>query len=217
MIDNITLLLKKLNISEDKIRKILEIFFETEDHVNAEKIKSILLKRFNLNIKIEDIENVLISLTEYGFAQKVKFDNQNVMYYEHLHFKQHHDHFICTKCKKIFEFYDESLESIQRRVSDRYGIPISHKMEIYGICNNCKGDRELLRPLNYVSRNNDVIVKEIAGCKGFRRRMNDLGFILNEPVRIINNTGFGPVILEVKNSRIALGKGEAEKILVKIL
>ena len=64
-------------------------------------------------------------------------------------------------------------------------------------------------------------------CKGRKRnrssfiggrRISDrllvMGFTLGAEVTVIQNPGFGPVIVNVRDSRIALGRGEARKVMV---
>ena len=48
--------------------------------------------------------------------------------------------------------------------------------------------------------------------KDFCRRLCDLGIFEGTEVFIIKNDNFGPVILKILNSKIALGQGEANKI-----
>ena len=45
---------------------------------------------------------------------------------------------ICTKCKKILEFYNEDLEKLQNKIAKDMNFKIkSHIMTIYGTCENC--------------------------------------------------------------------------------
>lgn len=61
----------------------------------------------------------------------------------------------------------------------------------------------------------------IRGGRGLVRRLSDMGFIQNVEVKVVhshasNNPGRGgPLVVEVKDSRIALGRGVAMKIMVK--
>ena len=53
--------------------------------------------------------------------------------------EHHHDHLICTDCKRIVEFEDEAIEVLQDRVAERYGFALrSHKHELYGVCPDCQ-------------------------------------------------------------------------------
>jgi ferrous iron transport protein A len=44
-----------------------------------------------------------------------------------------------------------------------------------------------------------------------------LGFVPGSVVTVIQNYGHGPVLVTVKDVRIALGRGEALKVLVEVL
>jgi Fe2+ transport system protein FeoA len=45
-------------------------------------------------------------------------------------------------------------------------------------------------------------------------RLSALGFTPDAPVTMVQNFGYGPVIVSVRDTRIALGRGEAAKIRV---
>jgi ferrous iron transport protein A len=48
-------------------------------------------------------------------------------------------------------------------------------------------------------------------------RIASLGFTPGAEVMLLQNFGRGPLIASVRGSRLALGRGEAEHILVKVL
>jgi len=50
---------------------------------------------------------------------------------------------------------------------------------------------------------------------GMQRRLADLGLTPGTEVRMISSGRPGPVVLEVRGSRLALGQGVAEKIIVR--
>jgi len=55
----------------------------------------------------------------------------------------------------------------------------------------------------------------IQGGTHLRRRLADLGLNMGMTVEIINHIQNGPMILSVKDSRLAIGRGMAEKIIVE--
>ncbi|MDH7490070.1 MAG: FeoA family protein [Anaerolineae bacterium] len=55
-------------------------------------------------------------------------------------------------------------------------------------------------------------VAELQGGRGFTTRMAALGFTPGAQVTMIQNFGRGPVIVMVRGTRIALGRGEAEHV-----
>lgn len=59
----------------------------------------------------------------------------------------------------------------------------------------------------------DKVKIEVIGFgMNFRRRLIDLGLFDGAEVEILKNDRFGPLILKVFNSKIALGRGQAAKI-----
>lgn len=57
-------------------------------------------------------------------------------------------------------------------------------------------------------------VAELQGGRGFTTRMAALGFTPGAEITMIQNFGSGPVIVLVRGTRIALGRGEAEHVWV---
>ncbi len=57
----------------------------------------------------------------------------------------------------------------------------------------------------------------IIGFKGgreFSSRMASMGLAIGSEIKVLQNYGKGPIIVLSKNTRIALGRGEAQKIIV---
>lgn len=57
-------------------------------------------------------------------------------------------------------------------------------------------------------------VTELHGGRGFATRMAALGFTHGAAVTVIQNFGRGPIIVMVRGTRIALGRGEADQVWV---
>lgn len=58
------------------------------------------------------------------------------------------------------------------------------------------------------------IVQGLAGGWGFAGRLAALGFTPGAEVTMVQNFGHGPIIVIVRDTRIALGRGEAWKVQV---
>ena len=50
--------------------------------------------------------------------------------------------------------------------------------------------------------------------QGLNSRLASMGLVPNVEIKVINNSHPGPFVINVKNSRIALGRGMASKIKV---
>ena len=69
-------------------------------------------------------------------------------------------------------------------------------------------------PLSMASPGEKVKVAAIRAGWGLQRRLADMGLTPGVLVRVINSHGRGPVVLDVRGSRLALGHGIAHKIMV---
>lgn len=58
------------------------------------------------------------------------------------------------------------------------------------------------------------VVARLGGGTAFRTRLMALGFVAGTEVTVVQNTGRGPLMVSVLGSQIALGRGEAGKVLV---
>lgn len=193
---------------------VLEIFLQTESHVSVDMLQELLSQK-GYDFSSGFVRDTLKLLCRYGFAQKNKFDN-GVARYEHRHLGQHHDHMICTKCRKIYEFQNDDLERLQKRISLTHGFHmLQHKMEIYGICSQCLKERNKIIPLDMAKPGECLIIQDIIGGASARMRLLTMGLRQGDEIEVITNNGQGQVVIAVEFQRYALGKGLAQKILVQ--
>ncbi|OIP79851.1 hypothetical protein COW94_00060 [Candidatus Peregrinibacteria bacterium CG22_combo_CG10-13_8_21_14_all_44_10] len=61
-------------------------------------------------------------------------------------------------------------------------------------------------------KNTTVRITNINCGADFCRRLDALGLFEDTEVEIIKNDNFGPLVIKILNSKIALGRGEADKI-----
>jgi len=69
-------------------------------------------------------------------------------------------------------------------------------------------------PLSMVSSGEEVRVVAVRAGWGLQRRLADMGLTPGVQVRVINSQRPGPVVLDIRGSRLALGYGVAHKIMV---
>ena len=70
-------------------------------------------------------------------------------------------------------------------------------------------------PLIMLPEGAQASVVEVHGGRGLCRRLAEMGFNVGDKVRMIKNHRPGPVVVEVKDSRVALGRGVTMKIMVE--
>lgn len=58
-----------------------------------------------------------------------------------------------------------------------------------------------------------VRVKEILGGRGFVRRLSDMGLAPGQIVEVLSNGP--PVVVRIRDTRIAIGRGIARKVVVE--
>lgn len=59
------------------------------------------------------------------------------------------------------------------------------------------------------------IIVDLSGGRSFMARLLALGCSPGTEVKVVHNSGHGPLIVSVRGTRVALGRGEAERLLVK--
>jgi ferrous iron transport protein A len=74
-----------------------------------------------------------------------------------------------------------------------------------------------LQPLSNISKGSKAVIRQFIGGRSLSKRLLVLGFTLGSELTVKQNPGFGPVIVVVRDSRIALGRGETNKIIVEKL
>lgn len=68
-------------------------------------------------------------------------------------------------------------------------------------------------PLPLAGRGNEQIIKKVGGNPQLKKHLEDLGFVVGSGVTIISSNG-GNIIVNVKNSRLAISEEMARKIMV---
>ena len=68
-------------------------------------------------------------------------------------------------------------------------------------------------PLIFASMNTPLIVKDVKGQEKQVRFLQNLGFVNGANIQVVNKNG-NNLIVSVKDTRVALGKDIANKILV---
>ncbi|MFP4521252.1 MAG: transcriptional repressor [Fibrobacterota bacterium] len=203
-----------------KETNIIECFFGTEKHISIDE----LVKECGCSNATDQksVRRIMKLLVKYGFAAEKKFDGKPTLY-EHLHPHSHHDHITCAGCGKIIEFFSPEMEDFQKRLAREKGFHLlSHKMVLSGFCSDC---REKL------SKKSIPLSEAGAGCafrvenfiqsghghkNRFGCRLSDMGLHPGMKGRVLANA-FGKTVVSAGETRIALGRGMAKKVMVKIL
>ena len=70
-------------------------------------------------------------------------------------------------------------------------------------------------PLAKLAVNERAVIVAFDGGRAVTNRLTSLGFTPGARVNMTQNYGHGPLIVTVRGTRVALGRGEAAKIIVE--
>ena len=75
--------------------------------------------------------------------------------------------------------------------------------------------KKVKTPLDQLPPGAYAEVCELGGGKTFANRLASMGLSVGSRLKVLQNSGHGPLLILVRNTRIALGRGEAMKILAE--
>jgi len=118
-------------------KMILKVFLSFKGHVQIESLHKEIQKQ-DPSIGIATLYRTLNLLVSSELVEAHSFQSGKKTYERMFHVR-HHDHLICTSCDKTIEFEHPLIEKHQVEICETYGFTLkSHKMELLGICNNCR-------------------------------------------------------------------------------
>lgn len=118
-------------------RLIIDTFFEGTSHMTIEDLLA-AVRVHEPSIGYATVYRTLKLLAECGVASERHFGDGPSRYELADDASAHHDHLICTSCRRIIEFEEPRIEAIQDEIAARYGFEVhSHKHEMYGLCAAC--------------------------------------------------------------------------------
>jgi Fur family transcriptional regulator, ferric uptake regulator len=126
---------KDLRLTEARAA-IVEAAMARTGHYPIEELISDLKKRGIRGSKAT-VYRTLPLLAEAGILQPAILAG-DAKSYETTFGQEHHDHLICTRCRRVVEFGFEAFEILQREVAGKYGFRLEgHHHELVGTCPEC--------------------------------------------------------------------------------
>ena len=118
----------------DQRKVIAKVMSDSNDHPNVDE----LYKRVSIidpKISIATVYRTVKLFEESGILAKHDFKGGKARYEELS--ESHHDHLIDVKTGEIIEFVNEDIETLQKKVAEKYGYElVDHKLELYGVKKN---------------------------------------------------------------------------------
>ncbi len=116
---------------------ILNIIEKSPQPLTADNIYMALINAGEA-INLSSVYRILSTFAEKRMIIKSSVIGENKAVFE-LNYYEHKHHFVCTKCKKIISISGCPLEEYEKVLTKKMGFNIQgHKLEIYGICSDCR-------------------------------------------------------------------------------
>ena len=118
--------------------QVLDIFLKIEEHPTINDIYDLVRKK-HPQIGLATLYRTMKVICEVGLARETDFGG-SIRRFEHKYKHQHHDHLVCLKCGRIIEVMSPEIEKLQENLAKKHRFKaVRHRMEIFGLCKNCKG------------------------------------------------------------------------------
>ena len=117
--------------------KILELLEKGDArHMSAEDVYKKLIT-MDEDVGLATVYRVLTQFESAGLVSRHHFEGGHSVF--ELNQGSHHDHLVCEKCGKVEEFFEQTIETCQHKVAEKFGYKMTdHSLYIYGICPVCQ-------------------------------------------------------------------------------
>ena len=127
---------KSLKLTRER-RHIFDTVFRRKGHFDADSLYE-SIRKDDERVARGTVYRTIPLLLESGVIQK-SVGNGHRDFFESKSGRAHHDHMVCIGCQKVIEFHCEEIETMQERVSERYGFKIAfHDHRLFGHCRECR-------------------------------------------------------------------------------
>ena len=115
----------------DQRRIIAKTLQNSSDHPDVEELYSRAVIK-DPGISIATVYRTVKLFEEAGILDRVEFNDGRSRYEDAE--RDHHDHLIDLQTGEILEFFDNEIEKLQEKITEKFGYKLlGHKLELYGI------------------------------------------------------------------------------------
>ena len=112
----------------------------TDNHRDIETILCDLKKK-KINVSRATLYRTIDVFVKHNLLKKITLDSGKFLY-EHNKktITPNHDHIVCEDCGEIFEFYDNKIPSIEKKIADDLNMSLTKRVhQLSGTCkdSNC--------------------------------------------------------------------------------
>ncbi len=122
---------------------IVEDVFSQHEHFDTDQIVERLTPgNTGRRVSRASVYRTVGLLEEAGLIRKVARNNERDVY-EHDYGYPRHDHFICDRCDTLIEFENDRVAELIEELARETGFRMTgHRLEVYGICQECSRPRK---------------------------------------------------------------------------
>jgi len=114
---------------------ILEYLLDTNVHPTADDIYRTLSPQYP-SLSVATVYNNLKLFVEAGLVRELTYGDASSRFDADL---SDHYHAICTKCGSMVDFEHPPIQAVEQAAANATGFEVQgHRMEVYGICPDCK-------------------------------------------------------------------------------
>ncbi|MEO7993390.1 MAG: transcriptional repressor [bacterium] len=107
-------------------------------HFTVDDLYDQLRRKGDRRVSRATIYRTIELMVESGLVNKIDWIEATT-HFELAHDDEHHDHFICSYCGQIYEFYSPKLEQVQEEVCRVLGLVADdHTLKVAGIPQHCR-------------------------------------------------------------------------------
>ena len=117
---------------------VARVVFASDEHLSVDDIEQDLRARGE-RIGKATIYRTLDLLVRSRLVEEHDFGEGFKRYEHRLSVRPIHEHLICLSCGSVAEFESNELYGVEKRVRHEHGFaPVRHRLEIYGLCQECR-------------------------------------------------------------------------------
>ena len=117
---------------------VAQVVFSATGHLSVEEIEQ-RLRQGEERIGKATIYRTLDLLVKSKLVEEHDFGEGFKRYEHRLSREPVHEHLICLECGTVLEFRSDEVARIEQRVLSDHGFePARHRLEIYGLCQDCR-------------------------------------------------------------------------------
>ena len=117
---------------------VAQVVFSSSGHLSVDDIEQ-RLRGMGDRIGKATIYRTLDLLVKSNLVEEHDFGEGFKRYEHRLSREPVHEHLICVECGTVIEFRSEEIRRVEERIAAEHGFrPSRHKLEIYGLCRDCR-------------------------------------------------------------------------------